>query len=448
MLSTLAGASSQTRFGFSSYSFLSESREDLGTNTSLGFLTAEFYTDRFLTPKLEEQAQSEMPSFQARMVGYYSRSSTAFSNLNVRDLYFQSQGIAIGRKTQRWSFSDEQWQLGMFEPQYRSRTFLPESQGLTGVFLDLPIILPGGGPTKMGFQLFASPLFFPDQGPGFMLENGRFQAQNPWFNLPPTEALFAGTGVTDEIRYNIVLPSVDKIVFNSSFGGSFILGNPELDRHYLQLSSFSKPSSHLNIQAKARSTANESIQVDLYPGIQRQRVGSADYRFRPSEQMAFNVGLLSEESESLVTNQSDLTWSYVDSRQLYNLGVTLKTNTSQMHFGYLAPVTNSELKVGGPQATQLSRILGAQQWLPSPQYQVRLEQNFRVRASRYFSHQVTYRRSVGDQFEYIGLGASVDLEKNWKVLVGAELMKSSTLDNFYTRYDDLDWLQLGAQYVF
>ncbi len=123
--------------------------------------------------------------------------------------------LAIGRQKRTWSVLDEEFNLGVWQPQLRWDYLVPKQQGLIGVFFDIDF----GDNFTMTF-LF-SPLFLPDQGPNYQLVNGRFMSRNRWFSEPQSRvALFSDTGVNPStpLYFEIDRPAEEKIIMHSSFG--------------------------------------------------------------------------------------------------------------------------------------------------------------------------------------------------------------------------------------
>lgn len=124
-------------------------------------------------------------------------------------------GLTIGRRKRAWSKLDEEFNLGIWQPQLRWDYLAPVQQGLTGVFFDWSV----GPRTKLTF--FTSPLSVPDQGPQFELTNGQFESANRWFVQPQSRVqLFGGTAFSSEapLYFEIDQPTEEELIMHSSFG--------------------------------------------------------------------------------------------------------------------------------------------------------------------------------------------------------------------------------------
>jgi hypothetical protein len=124
-------------------------------------------------------------------------------------------GLTIGRKKRTWSKADEEFNLGLWQPQLRWDYLAPVQQGLTGVFFDWRLH------PELSFTFFTSPLAFPDQGPQYRLNNGRFESSNRWFEQPHSRLQFGGESAVSRdapLYFEINKPSEEEIIMHSSFG--------------------------------------------------------------------------------------------------------------------------------------------------------------------------------------------------------------------------------------
>lgn len=134
----------------------------------------------------------------------------------VPELYVQPRKIApgfnltIGRVKRQWSRLDEEFNLGIWQPQLRWDYLQPEQEGLTGVFFDWSLS------SALRFSFFTSPLSIPDQGPQYRLKNGQFSSSNRWF-VQPTSRL--GLFHMDSPLYLEIAKTPEEDIFmHSSFG--------------------------------------------------------------------------------------------------------------------------------------------------------------------------------------------------------------------------------------
>jgi len=140
----------------------------------------------------------------------------------VPELYVQQSrridsgfNITVGRQKRTWSHLDEEFNLGVWQPQLRWDYLEPQQEGLIAVFFDFALS------HEVSLTLFTSPLFLPDQGPNYQLVDGQFSSSNRWFSQPQSRvALFSQSGISPDtpLYFQIDRPAEERIIMNSSFG--------------------------------------------------------------------------------------------------------------------------------------------------------------------------------------------------------------------------------------
>ena len=123
--------------------------------------------------------------------------------------------LTVGRQRRTWSRLDEEFNFGVWQPQLRWDYLSPKQEGLTGIFIDLV------ADEKFQVTFFTSPIYLPDQGPNFQLNDGKFSSSNRWFMQPTSRvAIFpeAGIGPDAPLYFQINRPAEEQVIMNSSFG--------------------------------------------------------------------------------------------------------------------------------------------------------------------------------------------------------------------------------------
>lgn len=164
--------------------------------------------------------------------------------------------LSLGRRLEKWSLLDRNWDLGLWEPLNRFDALRPIDQGLTGAFIE-------AGTGKLKLVLFASPVYIPEQGGNFSLQNGKFHTSNPWF-VEPTDRLILFSETTD-VRYDMATPSTGSVISHASGGALMRYGNFD-DGFYMQGSYAYKPRNQLATPFEGAlnltdTTAFASVQV-------------------------------------------------------------------------------------------------------------------------------------------------------------------------------------------
>lgn len=128
--------------------------------------------------------------------------------LNIYQLYlkgnFAGAKFALGRKLETWNQADADWKQGIVHSRYLQNKVKQEPAGLIGLFAS------GGDVQKnAAFSIGLLPIYIPDFGAHFTIENSQFRSQNPWFDPPVSSFRFRGQ--EGAIRYSVKQPPIDEI---------------------------------------------------------------------------------------------------------------------------------------------------------------------------------------------------------------------------------------------
>ena len=303
---TTTWAESSLRFGLSQSQFAGEPQaQQVATdqNWSLGTVA-----------KKQEQGWSS----GAELVGFGSFQTSWEQYAGVPELYFKIKNksnvlkerewsMTIGRERRLWSRLDDQLSLGVWQPALRWDAMRPVSQGLTGLFFDIPLS------SKWSLTMMTSPLFLPDQGPNFRLRDGKFESHNRWFRQPLSHLDMMGA--SSAISYEMEKPSVEEVVFQSSFASSLRF---QENKFWAQASAAYMPANQMHLglgkyQSVSLDPSRESV-VRVFPKTYKHNVFTletglkgeeqegwlsfmTDYPQRPEFQQKNEVGTGWEESE-------------------------------------------------------------------------------------------------------------------------------------------------------
>jgi hypothetical protein len=129
-------------------------------------------------------------------------------------------GVTVGRQKRHWSRLDEEFNLGVWQPQLRWDYLQPQQEGLIGVFFDWRVS------SSVRLTFLTSPLSIPDQGPNFQLRRGQFISANRWFVPPQSRlSLFQGTDYAKDgpLYFELERPSEEQLVMHSTLGAGLHL---------------------------------------------------------------------------------------------------------------------------------------------------------------------------------------------------------------------------------
>lgn len=242
----------------------------------------------FLSPDYEGTEQKTFGFFSASLLpdskkndlvivnltGLYAVGQPSLSYLNIRELYFNYQidttsKLFFGRKLNHWSQLDSKWNIGVFNPQFRWNALAPENQGLAGIFWEKKESI-------WNLTLFASPVYIPDQGPGYELKDGKFQNTNPWFSAPPQNISFQN-GVILPIDYDVQKPETSEVIFQTLYGAQLQLG--EREGFFANISAIHKPANQLALGYKVTGVVDR-VRVTVVPKVYSENALAVDFGYR------------------------------------------------------------------------------------------------------------------------------------------------------------------------
>lgn len=131
------------------------------------------------------------------------------SQFSVQELYWRylhangKSRTTAGRSLEFWSQLDQDWKLGMWQPDSLFDSLRPVEQGLTGVFFKH---------REGSFEslAFVSPFFVPTMGPEVKEENGSLVAESRWHQSPSNSFLIFGK--QRKVVYSLNTPDVWDLV--------------------------------------------------------------------------------------------------------------------------------------------------------------------------------------------------------------------------------------------
>lgn len=179
--------------------------------------------------------------------------------------------LVIGRQKRTWSRLDEEFNLGVWQPQLRWDYLEPKQQGLIGVFFDITFS------DSFRLTLMTSPVFLPDQGPTYQLTNGQFSSHNRWFSQPQSRvALFSDSGVSPgtPLYFQIDRPAEEQVIMNPTFAASFAFQMSS--QFWTNLNYAYKPQNQLHLGVECANCLNisgsQDVTVVIHPEVIKHHV--------------------------------------------------------------------------------------------------------------------------------------------------------------------------------
>ncbi len=280
---------------------------------------------------------------------------TTASYVKVPQVYYRGgeigrTHITIGRALYDWSFADEFWNLGVTQPVFKWNEARPETQGLTGVFVNIPIV-----ENVFDLTLFGSLLYIPTQGPSFELSDGRITSSNPWFNEPVQIVNLSGAKAN--LTFGVDVPRTQDVVFQESVGALF--GTP-LSRKGLLFKGFylRKPRNDLILPFEgALNLTTFNGDISVLPRVALHEVAGADigWNFNRFKFVASWI----YEANIQYDIPGGTTYPILPDQNIFSLTQLIRlSSTQKVWFGYIN-VERTETGIGGVFAnSQISTYLG------------------------------------------------------------------------------------------
>jgi hypothetical protein len=408
--------------------FVSETFES-AEQKNFSYLGAQFESAVEGTPK---------HGFGSDIEGRFAPGTPVMSYIDVREFYAQQAEFSIGRKKLGWSKIDTIWSLGRYEPLFKWNPLAPETQGLTGFFIQ-------AGNDKWGFDLFASFLFIPDQGAGYELKDGSFKKSSPWFQTPPSYVRIFDQ--IDRVNYEINEPSMSDIVFNRSFAASVHYGQKE-QGIFVQGALASKPANQLVLGLEADHTTQDVAHVQVTPKTFYHELGSGEVSYGSK---LFNIGLA-----GLVENfrapefEDGIIYTQYRPSTIVSPFVELHAAGWKSTFSYLK-INGGEAEVKGP--LQVQKDINISEAYPFREATLlKVSKIQRLSKRRSLDLETQYIRGAGNLFSIVNLELGYRWDANWRVGLQGHLVAaadSQEADRTVAgQFQNNDTVSLGFGYVF
>lgn len=442
-----------------SVSALADSSASLELSNSQYFRANESY--------FRDGAVSSATSMKIGLKGSFYRRGF-FGDLNLRDDYQAEENFhyvkpfdanigwrsehtefRIGRYRYEWSQSDSEWRIGLWQPRFTDDFLHRESAGLTGAFWS-------AGSDQLQFMVFATPVFAPEMGANFQVEDRRFVSKNPWFLPPPSQVRFKGDLV--DVFYDFARPDASEVV-NHAAAASKVRWQPS-EEGYLQFSASYKPINQflLGFPATVRS---DGVTNTMYAEVQvHARVLYHElYTLEAGQKLNGWTSWMSLTQENPHRDQTPAEWITQELQPATvvsgYVGYDLRGEGKNATHGFV-----SHFYVQGGDAPDLGELKGSGDSLFTPRYmfknatKIGLRHPFPFAKSGGLTRLITALTSDWDQH---GIEYSARIEhpvaKYWQLAFEAEwlgLWDDSVLQKkgYTNLYRSNDRILLGVQYVF
>jgi hypothetical protein len=372
---------------------------------------------------------------------------TASSYLKAPQFYYRMGQedqihVTFGRARKRWSALDDFWNLGITQPIFTWNEAIPESQGLTGVFVNLPLS------QNFSLTLFGSYLFIPSQGPTFELVNGQLTSSNPWFSEPVQLINLAGESA--QLNYSLEIPRIQDIVFRQSYGAQI---GTEVNKKDLTFNAFylNKPRNELMLPFEGflnLSTFNGDINVR--PEVARHEVMGLDIGWN-FHRTKTEVSWL-RESSAYYQAPDQTTFPILPAQDIYSLQQIFRLSPSQrLIMGYMK-VDRQPTSIGGVFANA-----DISTFLKRNRFEEALRVEWQGLLLKYLS-QYRLRTTLAYYQSLISDNIWVSADVNWSIYKGLEMFTRCDFfggsgtqiinRDFISAYQNNDRCLIGGHYAF
>ena len=353
----------------------------------------------------------------------------------------------VGRQKRHWSHFDEEFGMGIWQPQLRWDYLNPIQQGLTGLFFDF-------APTRsVSLSFFASSLFLPDQGPNFHMRDGQFASSNRWFWSPRLTAHIFNQ--TPPVSYSVDMPPLSDVVFQPSLGGQLRFESRSTP-WWGQVAYAYKPMNQLHLGYecnKCVGLGNLGPTATIHPSVLMHRVATAEVGLQDENQRGW-VSVTSDvptspkgPQEWAQSSYSDVVFagaSYAHFMSLLNRPGWLKVSYLRSFETQKTQPQNSLLE--GTVESSLDRFpykeIVAAEWEWVLKQTAKNQLNWRTR----------YTYSIPERGSWISSQLWLR-QQNWSWnlsldILGSQVDPNSSNEGLFTRYRENDRFTGGVSYVF
>lgn len=436
LISTFAKAGPLGRISLSEAGFVSS---DYKQTEAKNFFLISAGLDTLTRAKTESDIDNNL---QAQIRGMMVPGYSVLNYLDIGQLYWKQELFSVGRKKVDWSRLDENFKLGIYQPIFKWNALQTDSQGLTGIFIHLE---PEATVIPWGITLFGSPLFIPNQGPGYEIKDGKFEKNNPYFNTPPSQAEI--NGQKTEFIYSIEKPEMNEIINHESFAGRIFFGKDN-DGFHAQASYAQKPNNELDLGFQGVLVPGKKIDTKILPKVMYHSVASGEIHY------TWSILTLGFEALKDTPQNADFdspwTYAYFAESQLYSSFAEVKWKELEVSLASLT-VRGGESTFLGPRSAEAENVL-------VPRYpfrdalQARAKYQYRIKKNENIALSTSYLRGAEGEFDLWNSSVVYQFQERWATQMTSQLVAVKPVDSsqktVYHSYPDNDLVAIGVSYVF
>lgn len=135
--------------------------------------------------------------------------TTIAVNALYSSMQFDNKTVTLGRRIESWSQVDQDWNLGLWQPNAAYDSLRPITQGLTGLFFKQKN-------EKHSILAFFSPIFIPTMGPEIKEKDGSLKSDSRWYRTPGST--FPVLNNDTQLVYDLDVPDLMKLISKPGVG--------------------------------------------------------------------------------------------------------------------------------------------------------------------------------------------------------------------------------------
>lgn len=391
---------------------------------------------------------SEADPFQVDMNGYFAAGASNMSTLAVNEFYYQTDRFQIGRKRYTWSLLESKWHNGIIEPVNRARPLSPRQQGLTGFFWQNYF-------QNSTLNILLSPLFLPEFGPAYEIQEGEFVSSDPWFQKPPSKVKVFADQEPEPIDYSILRPSESKVVLQKTLGIQFH-AKPE-PRHlhdvYWSMAYLYKPNNQFAV-AYDGYKSSESVdrnRIDLEPHVFYHHVTALDFSYLYAKN-EFGISALYDVPENNLSPSTGRDWTLPRYKPAILVSPFVELDLKYFMLGLTRLDTyGGEVKDEGSLASP-DRPSISQKYPYVSGNLIEVKSFIRTGKKSKLIQSLSYLMGDNSEFEVLKWSPHLHLSSIWHLYAELELISAREpkvqRPNMIYNYADHDRFHLGVGYVF
>ena len=375
-------------------------------------------------------------SLSSANIGYQIKGIGSFLNLNAIQ-------VSLGRYNKSWSWMNDHWLLGLWNPQNLYDYFNPFNLGIVGS----AVVLEGEG---WSFTNFVGGVYFPHQQTSVIGNNaGRFESASRWAR-PPRGSVFMFNKDIDSY-YWMEKPYLKNVLFQSSYLAYFLIGS--LNDKWITISFADKPLNQVYYRSRSGlSIPDSSLKSFIHYQTLRHRLVSFElgavregwraYFGATAERIA-PVNLPAVWLTPAIPNPFFASASFSKEIQ------TPPRLTHSFGVSYLISRIrgiNNRTLIGG----DLESVMSLERFRMTKGFSLNWTASASFKKGRKIKSKLAYWYSMDQKGGWLNWGLSFFFDKNSKTYLEVNVLGSEdkSRKGFFSKYANNDRISLGMQYGF